>query len=66
MEWDKEVVDLADEIELQIKQGRMHDALQLFNNLRRITHIDPPPPYAPPPPSPGPYFGTGALPDEDW
>ncbi len=65
MLWDKKVIDLADEIELHVQQGRTQEALASFKNLREITGIDPSPPYVPPP-SPGPYFGTGALPDEDW
>ena len=66
MEWSEKVINLANKIESDIRQGRPEEALTSFKELRKLTHINPPPPYVPPPPPPGPHFGNRPLPDEDW
>lgn len=66
MIWDREIIDLANAIESHIRQNQIEKAIIGFNKLRKLTHIDqsttPPPPH----PMPGPHFGNGPLPDEDW
>lgn len=66
MIWDQEVVIPADRIEKLIGEDRRHEALKLFRELRKETHIDPPPPQQPASLSTGSHFGTVPLPDEDW